>query len=73
MDKSLEGQLEKALIEEITRDVLLDNDTFFMHAYVPHKLDNIEHFERDDEVERQKLEVMCGSRRVGGPKIRFLY
>lgn len=35
---------------------LEDNQYLFLHVYIPHKLDNIVHFERDHKMEKEGLE-----------------
>lgn len=35
----------------------LPNDSLFMKAFIPHKLDNVETFERDNQLESQGFEV----------------
>jgi hypothetical protein len=55
VDLSLDGYLENALLEE--RSHLLEEEPIFMSAFIPHKLDNIEHFERDDQMERMHKEL----------------
>lgn len=39
-----------------TRDELYD-DALFMRAYIPHKLDNIENYENEDDLEKQGIEL----------------
>uniref|UniRef100_A0A915CMV0 Uncharacterized protein n=1 Tax=Ditylenchus dipsaci TaxID=166011 RepID=A0A915CMV0_9BILA len=48
--------MEKILLNERTHNALPD-DGLFMSAFIPHKLDHIETFERDDEMERQGIEI----------------
>lgn len=51
-----ESQAKEILDTERTNDPLAE-DTLFMNAYIPHKLTNIEDFERDDDLERKGDEV----------------
>uniref|UniRef100_A0A1I7Y6S1 Serine/threonine-protein kinase RIO1 n=1 Tax=Steinernema glaseri TaxID=37863 RepID=A0A1I7Y6S1_9BILA len=46
----------KDLIAQRTTNELAD-DVVFMQAYIPHKLDHILHFERDDAIEKEGGEV----------------
>lgn len=57
VDPLLDEQImERALMDERT-DGPLPDESLFMSAYIPHKLDNIEHFERDYHLEKQGHEL----------------
>ncbi|KAI1728382.1 RIO1 family domain-containing protein [Ditylenchus destructor] len=58
VDPSIEydEDVEKMLANQRTNGELPE-DGFFMKAFIPHKLDGIETFERDDEMERQGVEI----------------
>jgi hypothetical protein len=49
-------QVDQILDEKRTHGELPD-DSLFMNAFIPHKLDHIMHFERDDEAEKQGKEL----------------
>uniref|UniRef100_A0AC35EVR2 Uncharacterized protein n=1 Tax=Panagrolaimus sp. PS1159 TaxID=55785 RepID=A0AC35EVR2_9BILA len=51
-----DNQAQKMLEEERTAETL-EEDVLFMNAYIPHKLDNITDYERDDEEEKEGLEL----------------
>ncbi|KAE9556290.1 hypothetical protein FO519_000473 [Halicephalobus sp. NKZ332] len=51
-----DSQAREILANERTKEPLAE-DVVFMNAYIPHKLANIEHYERDDMVEKQGDEV----------------
>ena len=51
-----DSQAREILGNERTKEPLAE-DVVFMNAYIPHKLVNIEHYERDDMVEKQGNEV----------------
>jgi hypothetical protein len=50
-----EKDSQKILNEERTDNLLID-DNVFMSTYIPHKLDHIEQFERDHNLEKQGIE-----------------
>uniref|UniRef100_A0A914YH77 non-specific serine/threonine protein kinase n=1 Tax=Panagrolaimus superbus TaxID=310955 RepID=A0A914YH77_9BILA len=51
-----DNQAEQMLETERTAEAL-EEDVLFMNAYIPHKLDNIADYERDDEDEKEGLEL----------------
>lgn len=59
---------QRVLDEQRTKGSLPD-DALFMNVYIPHKLDHIENFERDDAMEREGLEVNNPFQKVIGKVI----
>ncbi|KAH7723464.1 RIO-1 kinase [Aphelenchoides avenae] len=51
-----DADAQRLLDQQRTKGSLPD-DELFMKVYIPHKLDHIENFERDDAMEREGLEV----------------
>jgi len=51
-----DSQAREILANERTKEALAE-DVVFMNAYIPHKLVNIEYYERDDMAEKQGNEV----------------
>lgn len=51
-----DAQVEELLGSQRTAGQLED-DSLFMQAYIPHKLEDVEHYERDDEAEKAGDEV----------------
>uniref|UniRef100_A0AC34R493 Serine/threonine-protein kinase RIO1 n=2 Tax=Panagrolaimus sp. JU765 TaxID=591449 RepID=A0AC34R493_9BILA len=51
-----DSQARSILANERTIEALAE-DALFMNAYIPHKLDNIENFERDDNEEKEGNEL----------------
>ena len=48
---------ETAISEERTKDPAVLDEPLFMSVFIPHKLDDIIHFERDAHREKLGLEV----------------
>lgn len=46
----------KRILDDERLDKLDENQYLFLNVYIPHKLDNIENFERDDKIEKAGLE-----------------
>lgn len=46
----------RRILDDERMEKLEDDQHLFLHVYIPHKLDNIEHFERDDKKEKAGLE-----------------
>lgn len=47
----------KRVLDDERLEKLEDNEYLFLHVYIPHKLDNIENFERDHKLEKAGVEV----------------
>lgn len=45
------------ILEEERTLILKDNEYLFLNVFIPHKLDGIEHYERDDEMEKDGNEL----------------
>ncbi|KAI6169979.1 Serine/threonine-protein kinase RIO1 [Aphelenchoides bicaudatus] len=47
----------KKILDNERLETLDDNQYLFLNVYIPHKLDNIAHFERDDKLEKAGVEL----------------
>ncbi|KAI6207809.1 Serine/threonine-protein kinase RIO1 [Aphelenchoides besseyi] len=56
-DPTIDDAATKRILDEECCDKLADDQYLFLNVYIPHKLDNIEHFERDALMEKQGVEL----------------
>lgn len=57
VDPTINDSQAATILETERTAAELPEDTLFMNAYIPQKLDNIADYERDDEVEKEGLEL----------------
>uniref|UniRef100_A0A914HR39 Serine/threonine-protein kinase RIO1 n=1 Tax=Globodera rostochiensis TaxID=31243 RepID=A0A914HR39_GLORO len=57
VDPLIDDLAFERILQNERMDGLLPDDALFMSAYIPHKLDNIAHYERDYEMEMKGAEV----------------
>ncbi|KAI6225968.1 Serine/threonine-protein kinase RIO1 [Aphelenchoides besseyi] len=56
-DPTIDDAATKRILDEECCEKLADDQYLFLNVYIPHKLDNIEHFERDALMEKQGVEL----------------
>jgi RIO kinase 1 len=57
VDPTISDTQALQMLDEERTAQALEEDVVFMNAYIPHKLDNITDYERDDENEKEGIEV----------------
>uniref|UniRef100_A0A0N5BI51 Serine/threonine-protein kinase RIO1 n=1 Tax=Strongyloides papillosus TaxID=174720 RepID=A0A0N5BI51_STREA len=57
VDPSVQSNSDVERILQQRSHEKIEEDILFMKAYIPHKLDSMVHYERDDEIERSGAEV----------------
>ncbi|KAI6241310.1 Serine/threonine-protein kinase RIO1 [Aphelenchoides fujianensis] len=57
VDPTIDDAQTKRILDEESCEKLEDDQYLFLNVFIPHKLDNIEHFERDAMMEKQGKEL----------------